>query len=310
MANAPLVMAADVNNVLGNILNTTKLATYLFWVVKCYGAEDRQKHGEKTHSCDNTSGSDGRALADPNTIQDDRVGAYPYIVFNHDRTALLRAGIPTPTARIGAAGACINADVGADNDIVANAHLASIVDETVARDQDVAAQVDVVAVIAVERRLYCRVVTNAARVSDRRGLRRRQLHTFPWLEDLAEHPGPLNNRNSRGRVGQVVELPARQIAPLALQYELPVKGIIGSSDQHLIPLDSAWPVKLGMRQSELRRRLHGASPGRRRRGDGRRGGGPGRSMQEVDVRQRRALGPWGWSRRRQGGCLLGRWLRL
>ena len=308
MANASLVMAADVNNVLGDILNTAKLAKYIFRCSSVRAAEGCKKRRGKTYSCDNASGGDGRALTNPNTIQDNRVGADPYIVFDHDRTALLRAGIPTPAARIGAAGARVNADVGADDDIVANAHFASIVDEAVARDEDVAAQVDIVAVIAVERRLYCRVVANAARVGDRSGLRRRQLHAFSWLEDLAEHPGTLNDRNSSGRVGEVVELPARQVAPLALQNELPIEGIVGSSDQHFIPLDSAWPIKLSMRQSELRCRLHGAGPGRRRCGDGRRGGGPGRSVQKVYVGKSRALRTRGWRRRRQGGRLLGRWL--
>lgn len=118
----------------------------------------------------NASRGDGGTLADSYTIEDDCVGANPYVVFYDNGAALLWPGAAPPAGRISTACAGVYADIRANDDVVSDAYFANIVDETVTRDQNVASDVDVVAIVTVEGCLHCGVFPSAPAMCDWRSL--------------------------------------------------------------------------------------------------------------------------------------------
>lgn len=196
------------------------------------------------------TGANGDAFANADSRQDDNVGTDPNIILNDDGFAILGAPVTQAAAIVGRCGARVNAHVGADQDIVTDANLAHVVDETIASDGDIASDPDVVAIIAVEWSLdNDGLVAHSTALSYRGSKVGRELNAIGRLKDLLEKPCTFGGRYTNAWVGRVVEPPAGRTAPLPFQNELLLERIIRATVDHLV-LFPAVVGELGVGQRQ------------------------------------------------------------
>jgi hypothetical protein len=183
------------------------------------------------------TGANGNAFPDADSRQDDNVGTDPDIILDDDGLPVLSAPVTLAAAIVGRCRARVDADVGADQYVVADADLTHVVDKTVTADGDIVSNPDVVAIVAVEGGLdHDGLVAHPATLTYGRREVGRELDTTAGLQDLLEQPSTFGCRYTNARVGRVVEPPAGGTAPLAFQDELLLERIIRPAVDHFVLL--------------------------------------------------------------------------
>ena len=188
---------------------------------------------------DDGSSPDRAALADGAAWQDDGPSSYPAVLRNRDASAKLRPLAALSLLGIRRQGSREDAHVGANDAVVANINPADVVDGAVPPDNDVVADIDVVAVIACKGRLDGNVPANVTGTGNGGGLAGRHPYGTTGLQNLEEEAGSLIGRDAvRWRRRRVVEAPTGNGAALALQTQLFVERIVMPAREHLLLLPS------------------------------------------------------------------------
>ena len=126
--------------------------------------EETEEGGKSfTYLCDDRACANDGSFADDAVREDDRVAADEDVVFNYDRAAGEHALTALARGRVDAGGVAVEADIWTDNGAVTDDDIAGILHVAACADDHVVAQVDVVAVVAVEGSFDDGAVTDATR---------------------------------------------------------------------------------------------------------------------------------------------------
>ena len=169
------------------------------------------------------SSSNSTALADAYTSQNGDIASDPAILFNHDVAAQGLTTTTLTTSRIDGVGSTHELDVGAEDAPISNRDGAGIRDTAVGANQNIVADIDVVAIVAVEWCLDSAILANAANGHDT-PLRiitaiRRQLRRGAAGHDFPKTSLPFLEAGSVGWVGGIVEAPDSSHAIFAVLGE-------------------------------------------------------------------------------------------
>lgn len=141
--------------------------------------------------------------------------------------------------RIDRVGSANKLDVGAEDASVANGNCAGVGDATISADKDVVADVDVVAVVAMEGCLDDDILTNT---TNRHNTRLRGVAVRGRFErgtachDVSETALALLGTRSVRRVGGIVEAPDRSHTILAVLGQGWTEGVVVVPFEHLVAL--------------------------------------------------------------------------
>ena len=220
-------LEAHIHTIRGNVLHVVKS-------VRHQTTQEQKK--KKTYPCNNRPSPHSRPPPYPHPRKNNNIGGNPNIILDNHRLAILRPAVARPPSRIRTTRPSIDAHIRADNNIIPDANLTDIVDETVPANRHIVANLDVVPVVAGKRRLDDGIVANPACMRNRRHDGRREVDAFTRVEDVPKEPGAFGGGDANVGIGRVVESPACGVAPLPLEDKLLVEGVVGPSVEHLFLL--------------------------------------------------------------------------
>lgn len=122
--------------------------------------------------CDHRSSTNSAAFADCPAWENGGTAANPAVLLNYNGPAILRSLPALALFRVNGQACCVDAHVWSNDTVVANLHLADVIDGAVASNNDMVSDDDVVAVVTSEWCLDGDMPAHPSNIGDWRCFRR------------------------------------------------------------------------------------------------------------------------------------------